>query len=179
MYKKIKISIALIIVIILIFILYCTCNTNPKPYEGFVSGQCPTTLIKKGNQILLYNPEMAKVPGVNPIQLSSLKDYEKYLKWQRANGLDCPILHLEQVFDTQGNAQYEVRNSFLQNEPVGPLNHDLPNLHKPPCPQDTINASLDNSPFNRNMIPPIDPQNQDIGNGGLFNDMDSIINATN
>ena len=179
MYKNMKLSIAFIVLIIFIFILYCLCNKVPKPYEGFVSGKCPTTLIKKGNQYLLYNPEMAKVPGVNPIHLSSLKDYEKYLKWQRASGLKCPILHLEQVFDTQGNAQYEVRNSFLTNEPISPLNHDLPNLNKPPCAQDVIDASLENSPFNQNMIPPFDPQNQEIGNPVASNDMNDIINATN
>ena len=70
-------------------------------------------LIKRGNQIMLYNPKLAKIPGVNPIILSSLKDYEEYVKWQRASKVNCPILHLERMFDTQGNAKYEIKNSFL------------------------------------------------------------------
>ena len=48
--------------------------------EGFVSNQCPTTMIKKGNKIILYNPRLAKVPGVNPIVLSSLEEYKEYVK---------------------------------------------------------------------------------------------------
>ncbi len=165
MYNKIKLSISLIILAIIIFVIYCSCNNNNiKPYEGFVSGQCPTTLIKKGNQILLYNPDMVEIPGVNPIVFKSLKEYEKYLKWQRASGLNCPILHLEQMFDTQGNAKYEIKNSFNLDEPSGPLNHDLPNLNKPPCMRKLINADLDQKPFNRNMYPSFDPYNQNVGN---------------
>lgn len=165
MSKKVNISICLLVLILLVFVLYCTCiNPEPKPYEGFVSGQCPTTLIKKGNQILLYNPDMVKVPGVNPIVLNSLDDYEKYLSWQRSAGINCPILHLEQIFDTQGNAKYEIRNSFSGDEPIGPLNHDLPNLKKPACIQDRVDANVSNKvPFNQNMYPAFDPYNQDIG----------------
>lgn len=156
-----------IILIIFAFIAYGFKQhmTNiPKPYEGFVSGQCPTTLIKQGGQILLYNPDMAKVPGVNPIAFSCLKDYEKYIKWQRASGLNCPLLHLEQVFDTQGTEQYEIRNSFMENEPTGHLNHNLPNPHKPPCMEKLLDASVDNHKyFNQNMYQAFDPYNQDIG----------------
>ena len=152
------------VVIIALSIYYALGNTMiPKPVESFVSGQCPTTLIKKGNHILLYNPEMAKVPGVNPIVFNNLRDYEKYVKWQRASGLKCPILHLQQVFDTQGNSKYEIKNSFALDAPVGPLNHDLPNLHKPPCVQDLLNANEDNKPYNKNMYPAFDPYNQDVG----------------
>ena len=69
-------------------------------------------MIKKGNQILLYNPKMAKIPGVNPIVLKSLKEYKDYIKWQRANKLNCPILHLERMYDTQGNENYEIKIVF-------------------------------------------------------------------
>ncbi len=65
-----------------------------KTEEPFVSGNCPTTMIKKGDKIMLYNPELAKIPGVNPLMMDSLKDYKEYVKWQRASGLKCPVLHL-------------------------------------------------------------------------------------
>ena len=150
--------------VIVLSVYYAQSNWSiPRPVESFVSGQCPTTLIKKGDQILLYNPEMAKVPGVNPIIFKCLKDYEKYVKWQRASGLNCPILHLEQMFDTQGNAKYEIKNSFTLNAPIGPLNHDLPNLHKPPCVQRLLNANAENKPYNQNMYPAFDPYNQRVG----------------
>lgn len=165
MRREINTVIGICIICILGMAMYYKhmCDTIPKPIEGFVSGQCPTTLVKKGNQILLYTPEKAKVPGVNPIVFSCLKEYEKYVKWQRASGLNCPILHLEHLFDTQGNSKYEIKDSFMLDAPIGPLNHDLPALHKPPCLQKLLNANEENKPYNQNMYPSFDPYNQGIG----------------
>lgn len=165
MKKEINITIAITLVIIILISVYFFIHKSQimNNKESFVSGQCPTTLVKKGNQILLYNPDMAKVPGVNPIVFKSLREYEKYVKWQRASGLRCPILHLERMFDTQGNAKYEIKNSFLLDQPVGPLNHDLPHIRKPPCVQDLLDANRENKPYNQNMFPSFDPYNQDVG----------------
>ena len=139
-------------------------NLDEDTKENFVSGTCPTTLVKKGNQILLYNPNMVKVPGVNPIVLKSLKEYEKYVKWQRANNLDCPILHLERMYDSQGHENYEIKNSFMLNEPSGPLNHDLPVVHKTPNVGELLNAHYDNNkPYNKFSYPAYDPYNQNLG----------------
>ena len=87
-----KILVTLLIILVFIHISNMMLKMNKT--EGFVSGQCPTTIVKKGNQILLYNPDMAKIPGVNPIVLKDLKEYEEYVKWQRANKLGCPILRI-------------------------------------------------------------------------------------
>ena len=155
--------------IILIFILFVFYAINrflmtSSKQEGFVSNQCPSTLIKKGNQILLYNPKLAKVAGVNPIVLKSLKDYKEYVKWQRANNMNCPILHLEKIYDTQGNEQYEIKNSFMLDQPPGPLNHDLPYINKPPSLERLLNANNDNNlPYNNHSYPSYDPYNQNIG----------------
>jgi hypothetical protein len=132
--------------------------------EGFVTNQCPTTMIKKGNQILLYNPKLAKIPGVNPILLKSLSDYKEYVAWQRANKINCPILHLERMYDTQGNEQYDIKPSFLLNQPQGALNHDLPVVHKTQDVNELLNAHNDNnSPYNQNSFPSFDPYNQNVG----------------
>lgn len=132
--------------------------------EGFVSNMCPTTMVKRGNQILLYNPKLAKIPGVNPIVLESLKDYEEYVKWQRASNINCPILHLERIYDTQGSEQYEIKPSFLLDRPTGPLNHSLPGVPKRPNINELLNASYDNNkPYNANMYTAYDPHNQNIG----------------
>jgi hypothetical protein len=92
--------------------------------EDFSNNLCPTTLIKDGNKLLVYNPNLAKVPGVNPIQLNDLDDYEKYLEWQRSNNVHCPILHLDKVFD-QSSEMYSIKSSF-DTGTGGRLNHDLP-----------------------------------------------------
>jgi hypothetical protein len=81
--------------------------------EPFVSGNCPTTLIKDGNHIFLYDPSMAKVPGVNPIAFKSIEEYKEYIEWQRKSNLQCPILHLEKVCTTQGTEMYEIRQNFI------------------------------------------------------------------
>ena len=135
--------------------------------EPFVSGTCPTTMIKKGDKIMLYNPELAKIPGVNPLIMDSLKDYKEYVKWQRANGLKCPILHLEKAYDAQGNEQYEIKRSFAgedQDIHVGALNHNLPIIQKEPKIDFLLDAQAQNNAiYNQNQLPAYDPYNQNIG----------------
>ena len=114
----------MLIIIILMYIWGIVFLLNQK--EGFVSGNCPTTLIKDGKHILIYDPTKAKVPGVNPIQMKDLEEYKEYIEWQRANKLNCPILHLEKVFDAQGAPMYEIRPSFETELNVGGMNHNLP-----------------------------------------------------
>jgi hypothetical protein len=92
---------------------------DPVVPEPFVSGKCPTTLIKDGQFIYLYDSTMAKVPGVNPIQFNSLEEYKDYIEWQRANHLKCPILHLEKVYTANGTEMYEIRQNFMELEECG------------------------------------------------------------
>ena len=149
-----------------------------KIEEQFVSGNCPTTMIKKGDKIMLYNPELAKIPGVNPLIMDSLKDYKEYVKWQRASGLKCPILHLEKAYDAQGNEQYEIKRSFAgadQDLQVGALNHNLPVTQKEPKIELLLDAQAQNNAnYNQNQLPAYDPYNQNVGrmtqldiNGGI------------
>jgi hypothetical protein len=159
-----KLGVLLVLFIAITYLMDLYKVYYSKKYEGFVSSQCPTTLIKKENKIFLYNPDMEKVPGVNPIKLRSLSEYEDYIKWQRSSGLKCPILHLEEVCDTQGKQKYEVRKSFHCDEPVGPSTHKVPKITKPPCMDRLLDANIDNDvKFNQNMFPAFDPYNQDIG----------------
>lgn len=139
--------------------------TNPK--ESFVSGQCPTTIIKDGQKFLLYNPEMDHVPGVNPIQLNSLNEYKEYIEWQRANKLQCPILHLEKVFDTQGAPMYEIRPSFVTELNVGGMNHNLPVVKNNANVKQTMDAALESPPYNCNQYESYDKDNQNIGVTGI------------
>jgi hypothetical protein len=92
---------------------------KPATTESFVSGQCATTLIKDGNHIFLYDPSMAKVPGVNPIAFKGLDEYKEYIEWQRKSNLRCPILHLEKVCTAQGTEMYEIRQNFMDIQEHG------------------------------------------------------------
>lgn len=136
--------------------------------EGFVSGQCPTTMIKNGQEIILYNPKMARIPGVNPLKMKSLQEYKEYVEWQKASGLNCPILHLETAVDAQGFPQLEIRPSFDMDIALGATNHTLPVIHATPPTKNNkigqyLDASRDYPPFNNLSYPSFDPDNQTIG----------------
>jgi hypothetical protein len=163
-YKKSKLFIYVLIVFLFLFGIYFMMN-NPK--EPFVTGQCPTTMIKDGSKILLYNPEYAHVPGVNPLEMKDLEDYKEYIEWQRANKLNCPVLHLEKVFDAQGAPMYEIRPSFDTELNVGGMNHSLPVVKNKANITDTMDAALDSSPFNCNQYASYDKDNQNIGVVGV------------
>lgn len=92
---------------------------QPIQTEPFVSGKCPTTLIKDGHYIYLYDPSMAKVAGVNPIQFKDLDQYKDYIEWQRESNLKCPILHLEKVYTADGTEMYEIRQNFVDTNECG------------------------------------------------------------
>ena len=163
-YKKSKLFIYLLILFLFAFGIYFMMN-NPK--EPFVTGQCPTTMIKDGSKILLYNPEYAHVPGVNPLEMNDLNDYKEYIEWQRANKLQCPILHLEKVFDAQGAPMYEIRPSFETELNVGGMNHNLPVVKNKANVKKIMDAALQASPFNCNQYESYDKDNQNIGVVGV------------
>ena len=147
----------MLIIIILMFIWGIFFLINQET-EGFVSGNCPTTLIKDGNHILLYDPTKAKVPGVNPVQMKDLEEYKEYIEWQRASNLRCPILHLERVYTTQGTEMYEIRQNFLE-QPEGGV------MHESACKGD---ANLSHPPYNQNQYVAYDKENQTQGNPGVM-----------
>jgi len=153
----------IILLSVLLFIIGIIFITNDElKNEPFVSGQCPTTMIKNGEHIMVYNPKMAKIPGVNPILLDNLEDYKEYVNWQKKNKLNCPILYLEKVFDTQGQEMYEIKPSFDTDIPIGAMNHSMPRPHNEPK---ILDASRDDPPYNQNSLPGIDPYNQMVGIG--------------
>ena len=155
-----NISLTLFIIIMVVYGMYFI--SKPRN-ESFVNEECPNTMIKDGNKILVYNPKFPKISGVNPIELNSLEDYEEYVQWQRENKMNCPILHLEKVFDTQGNEMYQNVSDFSGDNSSGGLNHSLPDVKQTPDLGKIIDASLDNSPYNSNQFPGYDPLDQDVG----------------
>lgn len=76
--------------------------------------RCPNLLIQKGAKFYLYNSNIAEVPGVNPIEFNNLEDYVEFLEWQRAAGIICPVLYLQNTYDAQGNRVYKIRPSVTE-----------------------------------------------------------------
>lgn len=160
-----KVLIYILILLMFIWGLLFVIRQPVEP-ETFVGDNCQTTLIKDGNHILLYDNTKATVPGVNPIKLKSLEEYKEYIKWQRANNIRCPILHLEKVYTTQGTEMYEIRQNFM-----------TPNYEKGANPElvdETVDNScgsdaiLSNPPFNANQFPAFDRENQTQGNPAVM-----------
>ena len=165
-----------ILLIILVFILgiYVTSRYGSNSIEGFmISGnhQCANVLVKKGDKIYLKINGLAEVPGVNPIVFNNLNDYVEFLEWQRSQGINCPVLYLEQSFNAQGKEVYKMRPDIL--EPQGGLNAYTPdfkfNTKRDQFPRSNadksllVDASRNDPPYNTNQYPGFDPENQYVG----------------
>jgi len=157
----VEILIILISTTIAVFIIYIVINKNTI-YEPFGNKQhpCPDILIKKGNDIYLFNSKLAEIPGINPIKFNNLEEYVEFVNWQRSQNVNCPVLFLQQSYDVQGKLMYKIRPS--PTDLKGGLNSVAPidlMRHK----SDILDASKDNSSYNQTTIQGYDPDNQYIG----------------
>jgi len=96
--------------------------TNPgilENLENEAKPRCPNLLIQIGSKYYLYNSNLKKVPGVNPIEFTNLEDYADFLKWQESVGVKCPVLYVQNTYDAQGNRVYKMRPNVF--DPQGGL----------------------------------------------------------
>jgi hypothetical protein len=113
--------------------------------------KCPNLLIQKNKEFYLYNSKTEKTPGVNPIKFDNLEDYVSFLEWQRKNGITCPVLYLQQTYDTQGNKVFKVRPSVTNLQGGTP-----PNINKTPNNTLLVDATRNDPPYNKNSYPAYD-----------------------
>ena len=128
----------LLIIFLFLWGIYFLVQRPVRQVESFMNGncqttlgKCPTTLIKDGQHYYMYDPSMAKVPGVNPIPFKDLNEYKEYIEWQRRNQLQCPILHLERVCNAQGSQIYEIRQNFIDQEECGLQPQQISSVYVP------------------------------------------------
>jgi hypothetical protein len=162
------------VVIFFICLYYYT-----KPYkDGFKSGsanagknRCPNMLIQKDSKFYLYNSNLAKVPGVNPVEFDNLEDYTEFLEWQKSQGVHCPVLFLQQTYDAQGEAVYKARPSVSEQQgglnPLSSVSGQSTKLidasrNDPPYNQGSV-AGYDESSFYVGMKTPLDEMNNTKG----------------
>ena len=179
--------------IIIIFLLGLYFVTAYPTYESFVneikdnkSYRCPNMLFQRGTDYFLYNSKIAKVPGVNPLQFKNLDEYVEFTQWQRRQGIKCPVLYVQEAYDTQGNTVYKARPSPTDMHGGLP---DLPlNIHAAnnsvnknnimPAANDEgklLDAGQDDKPYNINSYPAADHNNQYIG---LDTPLDKMFNES-
>jgi hypothetical protein len=143
---------------------YIYYGNNPKLLEGLttINGElrCPNILIQKDSKFYLYNSNIAKVPGVNPIEFNNLQEYTEFLQWQRGAGIRCPVLYVQNVYDAQGNRVYKVRPSVT--EPQGGLPPTLP-VTPPVRMMPLIDATRNDPPYNQGGYPAHDQTSFYVG----------------
>ena len=158
-----------ITILFILGLIFCMSYTSKDFREGFDSGNCPNLLIQKGKEIHLVNTTKAEVPGVNPITFQNLEDYVEYMEWMKANNIDCPVLYLQQTYNTQGERGYRMLPDPLDPQAGLPSNMDGMVTVAPLTK--LLNADRDEPPYNSNNFPGFDPQNQ---YSGLFTPLDQI-----
>ena len=177
-----------LIIILIIFLLGLYFIMSYPTYESFTnknkaSYRCPNILYQKGTEYFLYNSKIAKVPGVNPLQLQNLEEYVEFTEWQRRQGIKCPILYVQEAYDTQGNTVYKARPSPTDmHGGIPDLNLNLDNKNTTtdlmPMANDEaklLDAGQDDQPYNKNSYPGFDGNNQYIG---LETPLDKMYNET-
>ena len=154
---------------LLVFVLglYFAINYSAAQ-EGFVSSQpqrCPNILIQKGTDIFLYNSQVAKVPGVNPIKFNNLEDYVEFMKWQRSQGIVCPVLYLQQTNDAQGQNIYKIRPSpvDLQGGLPPMVDTTTPGRNRLPPVTKLMDSNRNDPPYNTNSYPGFDASGFNMG----------------
>lgn len=176
------------IVFVFLIGLYCFVfqpKSPVSPSEGFAlsgedSKRCPNVLIQKGKEIYLYNSKLAEVPGVNPMKFDNLEEYTEFVKWQRSQGINCPVLFMQNSYDAQGNEIYKIKpspNSAQEGLPPVSSLAEANMLNVPPGTRPSqvsllYDASRDDPPYNNDSYPGFDASNQDIG---LYTPLDKMF----
>lgn len=118
-----NIRVSLIFIVFLAGLYYVCTHTTNDLLEGFsVPSNCPNLLIKKDDKYLLFNTTKGHIPGVNPIKFNNLEDYTEFVHWLRGQGIRCPILFLQQTYDTQGKRTYRILPDAYDQNPGLPPN---------------------------------------------------------
>lgn len=110
-----------------------TPDSSPKEDS---SANCYDLLIRRGNQILMYNTKEKAADKTNPVVFTSLSEYEIYLDEQRKKGIRCPILYLQQEAGTQGEPVYRLAPNPFENANLAnlPLTASLSEPSQPATP---------------------------------------------
>ena len=141
--------ILIVVIIIMLGAYYCMTMTSKKITESFEGKSreptCPDVLIQKDGKIVLFTSKLETVPGVNPLVFDNLEDYVEFTKWQRSNGITCPVLYLQSTHNTQGGTEYRVRPDI--EDPQGGLAPTLPGKNPPELTQ--VNG-VNNAPYFKN-----------------------------
>ena len=121
--------------------------------------KCHNLLLRKNNKYYLYNTSKPEKEGSNPLQFDTLQDYKLFMRKLNSQGIDCPLLYLQQTYDSQGTRTYRIHPSPEDPQPGLPTSNI-----------ETFEVKLYGS-HNKGSIPGFDPMNQYIGVETPLDDM--------
>jgi hypothetical protein len=172
--KNIKLFVILFLLIVFVLGLFATMYFKPsntieqKDIENMEQQSgCPDMLVKKGQSLALYNTKQPVIEGKNPILFQSLDDYIEFVRMQEKNGINCPILYLQEEVNTQGENVYRMRPSPFD------MQGGLPTVA--PEVVQISDANRTNLPYNENNYPGFDPEGQYVG---IYTNLDAIHDST-
>jgi len=155
-------------------LIFCATYTSKSLMEGFSENSwkkdelnCPNLLVKKGNKLMLLNNRKARIPGINPIFFDNLEDYTEFVRWQRSQDINCPVLYFNEMQDAQGSTKYR-----MLNDPTDPQ-AGLPSYTQA-TEVPLYDSNMDNPPYNQNNYHGFDPTNQ---NAGRYTALDKAFNS--
>jgi len=131
--------------------LYTSLNYGTRRFTEPFQPRCPDILVQNGSALWLKNSKLAEIPGVNPVKFDNLEEYTRFVEWQRSQKIDCPVLFLQQSFDSQNESVYNVATAPGITMDTTRGNDKL------------YDATRDTQPYNRNTYPAMDSHNQDVG----------------
>lgn len=144
------------------------------------NANCPDMLVQKNGKLYLYNSKTKS----SPVIFNNLEDYINYLEAQRKTGINCPVLYLQNTFDTQGNQIFKIRPS--PTDPQGglppninnssPANASDPNNN---TKTDLIDATHSDMPYNINSMPGYDPTSFYQGKETPLDKKESLLHSPN
>lgn len=156
----------LFVLILLFFVgLYVYSTKRIETFFGLSESTkektCPAILVQEGSTILLFDPKLPK-HDKNPIRFDSLEKYIEYTKEEKARGVNCPTLYLQQgTLDDVIDALHKTdgKNQLYTAENPGPV----------------IDASRANPPYNLGNYAGFDPMNLFVGK---YTELDKIHDST-
>jgi len=155
---------AIIVVFIIIGILFIQRTQTPSVEVNLTEGfnvrldeneemfkKCPTTLIQDGNKYFLFNSQLPEKDGVNPYVMESLDEYVELLEYQRSKNIDCPVLFVQNSYNSQGLKEYKYKKTPGNQKPENPPVTKLLDAHR------------ESKIYNQNMFSGFDKQNLYVG----------------
>jgi len=135
---------------------------------------CPNMLLKKGNKLMLVFTNLPKSES-NPLIFNTLEEYSLFVETQRAEGIRCPILFLQEETNTQGDDVYRMRPNPQNMNGGGQVLPVQSVQQTPQGPASIRDASRSGNIFNANMYPGFDSHGTDIG---VYTTIDQIHDST-